>query len=98
LFVAALRQDSLTGLAIESFHRKYGKYPERLEELVPEYFPSVPVDVRDGQPLRIKRLPDSLIVYSAQDSVTIEGGTSKSSWPNPAAVFQLNVPAVPNKP
>jgi len=98
LFVAALRQNSLTGLAIESFHRKHGKYPERLEELVPEYFASVPVDVRDGQPLRIKRLPDSLIVYTSQDSATVEGGNSKASWQSPVAVFQLKVPKANEKP
>lgn len=34
--------------AIRSFHRDHGRYPHSLEELVPKYLPSVPVDPMTG--------------------------------------------------
>ncbi len=34
--------------AIAAFHREEGRYPRTLEELVPKYLPSVPVDPATG--------------------------------------------------
>jgi hypothetical protein len=39
-------------VALELWHRRHGQWPARLDELVPELLPAVPVDRLDGQPLR----------------------------------------------
>ena len=43
-----------TGLAVELFWRKYGRLPEQLDELVPEFLPGVPVSPFTGKPLQIE--------------------------------------------
>lgn len=43
-----------TGLAVELFLRKYGRLPEQLNELVPEFLPAVPVNPFTGKPLQIE--------------------------------------------
>ncbi|WP_294508030.1 hypothetical protein [uncultured Victivallis sp.] len=43
-----------TGLAVELFWRKYGRLPEKLDELVPEFLSSVPVSPFTEKPLRIE--------------------------------------------
>jgi hypothetical protein len=41
-----------TACALERLKRASGRYPASLSELVPEYMPSLPLDVIDGAPLR----------------------------------------------
>ncbi|WP_294508026.1 hypothetical protein [uncultured Victivallis sp.] len=43
-----------TGLAVELFSRKYGRLPQKLDELVPEFLPAVPVSPFSGKPLQIE--------------------------------------------
>ena len=43
-----------TGLAVELFRRKYGRLPQKLDELVPEFLPAVPVSPFTGKPLQIE--------------------------------------------
>ena len=43
-----------TGLAVELFWRKYGRLPQKLDELVPEFLPAVPVSPFTGKPLQIE--------------------------------------------
>ena len=43
-----------TGLAVELFRRKYGRLPQKLDELVPEFLPAVPVSPFSGKPLQIE--------------------------------------------
>ncbi len=43
-----------TGLAVELFSRKYGRLPQKLDELVPEFLPGVPVSPFSGKPLQIE--------------------------------------------
>ncbi len=43
-----------TGLAVELFLREYGRLPEQLNELVPEFLPAVPVNPFTGKPLQIE--------------------------------------------
>ena len=43
-----------TGLAVELFWRKYGRLPQKLDELVPEFLPAVPVSPFSGKPLQIE--------------------------------------------
>lgn len=41
-----------TACAVERFHLKYKKLPEKLKQLVPEFLERVPLDPFDGKPLR----------------------------------------------
>jgi hypothetical protein len=63
-----------TALAVLRFHLQKGRAPERLEELVPGYIDSIPVDPFDGAPLRYKRTGDSFAVYSIGEDMTDDGG------------------------
>lgn len=40
-----------------------GQLPQDLQELVPHYLPSVPLDIMDGNPLRYKRLENGFLLY-----------------------------------
>jgi hypothetical protein len=75
--IAARRQLGRTALAATAYRQKHGKYPERLEELVPAFLPAMPVDPCDGQVLRLKRFPDVTVLYTQQHSPGLE---SESSW------------------
>jgi hypothetical protein len=44
-----------TAISIERFKLKYKKLPEKLDELVPEFMPDVPLDPFDEKPLRYKK-------------------------------------------
>lgn len=46
-----------TGIALEEFRRKHGRFPEELEELAPEFLPELPPDPFDGAPLRYRKGP-----------------------------------------
>lgn len=51
-------------LAVERYRLDHeGRWPDSLEQLVPDYLPAVPVEPQDGQPLRYKRLEDGAVVY-----------------------------------
>jgi hypothetical protein len=55
----------LVGLAAERYRLKHGAWPVAPTELVPAFLPSpLPADPFDGQPLRFKRLPDGVVIYS----------------------------------
>ena len=45
--------------------RQHGRWPDTLEQLVPEFLPSVPLDPEDGAPLRFHKRTDRVVVYSA---------------------------------
>jgi len=49
---AARRRVTVTGLAVAAYRKRYGDYPDRLADLVPEFLPHVPTDPADGKPLR----------------------------------------------
>ena len=74
------RRLTLCGIALERYRLKYGKSPERLDELVPEFLSEVPKDICDGQPLRYQILPDGGVhVWSIWPSGKDEGGTPRST-------------------
>jgi hypothetical protein len=88
--LAALRQTGRTALAVVAYHHKHGRYPERIEQLVADFLPAVPVDPRDGQVLRIRQVPGGMVVYTAQDAEAVEGGKLRDrESPRPAPIFRL---------
>jgi hypothetical protein len=51
-------------LAAERYRLAENRWPNSLDALVPRYLEAVPTDPFDGRPLRLRRLPDGLIIYS----------------------------------
>ncbi|HOB73619.1 MAG TPA: hypothetical protein PKG54_03740 [Phycisphaerae bacterium] len=54
-FSHTLMDAALTVLALRIYHDRNGRYPERLEELVPDYLPRLPLQYRDGKLLEYRR-------------------------------------------
>ena len=62
--IAAQIRLTITGVAIEYFRLAHGKFPENLDELVPQFLSAVPVDPFDGHLLRYHRLEKGYVIYS----------------------------------
>jgi hypothetical protein len=63
-------------LAAERYRRKHGAWPKSLEELAASKMLSpIPLDPCDGQPLRYRRLPDGILIYSVSTDGQDDGGT-----------------------
>ena len=52
--IAAYRQLARLAIALVQYKSKHHKYPDRLDELVPEQLSSIPLDPRNGQPFRLE--------------------------------------------
>ena len=63
-----------TALAVERFRLSRGKLPESLQDLVPDYLGSVPLDPFDGKPLRYRVTDHGYIVYSIGADGVDDGG------------------------
>jgi hypothetical protein len=68
-------RNAATALAVERFRLKTGQPPATLEELVPEFLESVPIDPFDGQPLRYRRSENGYVVYSVSLNLQDDGGS-----------------------
>jgi hypothetical protein len=73
--LAALEQLARAGLAAARYRDKHGTFPERLEQLVPDYLPSMPVDPRDGRALQIKRFPGLIVLYTLESNGEVAKAT-----------------------
>jgi hypothetical protein len=71
----ALARCGVALLAVERHRLATGSWPETLQALVPRYLTAVPRDPFDGQPIRYRRLPDGVVVYSVGHDETDDGGT-----------------------
>jgi hypothetical protein len=63
-----------TGLAAERYRQNQGQWPDSLDALVPEYLSRIPVDPFDGQPVRLRRTPDGVAIYSVGPDRKDDGG------------------------
>ncbi|MBX3743763.1 MAG: hypothetical protein KF833_00495 [Verrucomicrobiae bacterium] len=72
----AVSRLALAGLALERHRLAEGRYPDRLDALVPRFLESVPIDPMDGQPLRY-RLTDTgdFQLYSVGEDHRDDHGT-----------------------
>jgi len=61
-------------ITLELWRRRLGAWPERLDQLVPDLLPAVPVDRIDGQPLRYTVLDGRPILYSLGADRDDDGG------------------------
>ena len=71
--VARLRAGR-AALAVERHRQAKGSLPEKLDDLVPTFLPSILRDPFDGAPLRYKRLPGGFSVYSIGTDGADNGG------------------------
>jgi hypothetical protein len=70
----ALLRCTIAALAAERFRQEHGHWPDSLPALVPESFAKVPVDPYDDHDLRLRRLPDGLVIYSVGPDGVDDGG------------------------
>ena len=90
-------QQTLLACALERFWIRQGAFPEKLDELVPQFIADVPRDIADGKPLRYRRNPDGgYDVWSVGENRKDDGGvfdpkksdTEQADWiwhiPGPA--------------
>jgi hypothetical protein len=61
-------------LAAERFRLHQGRWPGSLEELRPTYLQQILADPYDGRPLRFRRLPDGVLIYSVGPDGVDNGG------------------------
>ena len=71
--LARLRS-AVLAIAAERYRRKNGAWPETLDALLTPDLKKAGVDPYDGQPLRIRRLPDGLAIYSIGANGKDDGG------------------------
>lgn len=62
--VLGVQEGTQIAIALETYRRKHGAYPEELQLLVPTYLPSIPADRIDGRPLRYRLTANKPVIYS----------------------------------
>jgi hypothetical protein len=65
---------AVVALAAERFRLAHKRWPASVNELCPVFLPEPLVDPFDGQPLRLKRCADGLVVYSVSADGQDDGG------------------------
>ena len=71
----AAERDSADGaIAAELYRRQHGKWPAKLDDLVPEFLPAVPTDPFSNLPLFLKTSAESCKVYSVGPDGVDHGG------------------------
>jgi hypothetical protein len=76
----ALQRVTMTALALRLYRKENGRYPENLQQLVPKYLPSVPIDPYDGKPLRYRKLQMGFKVWSVGGNRKDDGGVKVWDW------------------
>lgn len=73
----AVKRAALTACAVERYRLKNSpRLPERLEQLVPEFLPAVPLDPFDGRPLRYEVSGEGYVIYSVGSDLVDDRGRS----------------------
>jgi hypothetical protein len=70
----ARRRLTLLGVAAAEYRALQGKYPARLDELVPKYASLVPVDPFAGKPLKMVSRDSGVLLYSIGPDGADDGG------------------------
>jgi len=68
-------------LAAERYRREKKEWPDKLDQLCPQFFAAVPLDPFDGKPLRYRRVKDSVIIYSVGQDGRDNGGNLDRDHP-----------------
>jgi len=94
---AAMSHAADAAIACERYRRRYGKLPQSLEEVVPDFLPEVPTDPFDGEPLRYLVAEDGYLVYSVGPDGTDHGGQGDETG-QPDLVFRVQRASEANRP
>jgi hypothetical protein len=65
---------TIVALAAERYRLAHDSWPESLETLVPQWLPGVATDPFNVKPLRLRRLPDGVAIYSIGPDQTDNAG------------------------
>jgi hypothetical protein len=71
----------LAMLAIAEYHRRNGRYPGTLDDLLPEFLPRLPIDYANRQALRYRRTAEGYLLYSIGVNGKDDGGTAAADRP-----------------
>lgn len=69
-----LVNEAFVACALERFRAANNRYPESLNELVPQFADRLPHDLFDGQPLRFRRERSGYVLYSIGWNAKDDGG------------------------
>lgn len=105
---AALRC-ATAALAAERYLHDEGRWPANLDALTPHYLATVPANPYTGEPLKLRRLSDSIVIYAPEkNGPDLNNNLSRRFTPPPGTVtgFQLwdvskrasKAPGAPAKP
>jgi hypothetical protein len=72
----AAHQLARLALAVTAYRARTGKHPDQLDDLTPGYITRVPLDPFAGQPLRLKRQGQGVVLYSVGRDLKDDGGTA----------------------
>ncbi|MBC7856156.1 MAG: hypothetical protein IAF94_22220 [Pirellulaceae bacterium] len=87
---AAERDSADAAIAAELYRRQHGKWPAKLDELVPEFLPAVPIDPFTNLPLVMKANAESYKVYSVGlDGVDNSGNLASDQKPGTDIGFEM---------
>lgn len=89
LHMEAMRRQAIAACALERFFFKHARYPEQLDELVPQFLASVPLDPVDQEPLRYRRTDSGRyrIWCVGMDGADDEGQVNPGPGDNPSAIL-----------
>jgi hypothetical protein len=65
---------AMIGIALELYRRERGDWPQSLDELVPRWLPSLPIDRINGGPLGYRIIDGRPVVYSLGNDTRDDGG------------------------
>ncbi len=77
----AILNCAITSLAMERYRITNGKWPRKLDELVPEYLAKLPKDPFNGEPLLVGTIPGGLVIYSVGPDLQDNNGLIDDSKP-----------------
>ena len=76
--IIAMLENARAALAVERFRLANARFPESLNDLVPKFIESVPIDPFDGKKVRYKKTYIGFVVYSVGDNLKDDGAKEKS--------------------
>jgi hypothetical protein len=77
-------------IAAERYRQARGRWPTELSELVPGYLAAIPLDPFNGQPLKLAKHNQGIVVYSVgQDGIDNGGSINARSPPGSDIGFRL---------
>ena len=64
---------TIAGLAAERFRQARKVWPEKVEDLVPEFLAQAPIDPYHGTPLRLRATQDGIVLFSSGPDDVLQG-------------------------